>query len=234
VDAFHFQTPEQTVINEPAPPIELALDRPVTVRHLYEGLKIGSAEVLSDLFSLGATFQLSTDLVRDDVAKEVALKHGIVLRIGGESESMAEKPMQQVPRDSATEQQLERAQRVSDSKDSLDSNLSAFLDAPRFPWHANTVRRYLVLLNWFIETVPNGRNHVLNYRREGASRRFFATSSQELAEYASSPNPHQIGGSGIWALTTTDSRLKREILDDLLRTIEISLPVREKAMEAMR
>jgi uncharacterized protein len=131
-------------------------------------------------------------------------------------------------------QDVEKAEGVSFSSDSLDSNLSAFLDSPRFPWHANTVRRYLAVLNWFIETVPNGRNHVLNYRREGASRRFFATSPQELTEHASSPNPHQIGRSGVWALTTTDSRLKREIVDDFLRIIKICLPVREKVMAAMR
>jgi len=221
VDAFHFQTPEEAEIQTASPSVEFALDRPVTVRRLAEVLKIESAEAISDLFSLGATFQRSTDLVADDVAKDVALKHGIILRIGDEEES-------------DDKQNVEKVAEVAGSKDSLDSKLLNFRDSPRFPRHANIVRRYLAILNWFVETVPNGPNQVLGYRRAGASRRFFATSPQELAEHASSPNPHQIGRSGVWALTTTDSRFKREILDDLLRIIEISLPVRQKTMGAMR
>lgn len=120
------------------------------------------------------------------------------------------------------------------SKCSLSEQLSAFIESGRFPWHANTVNRYLAILNWLLKAVPDGRDHLLNYRREGASRRFFGTSESELHEHASSANPHRIGQSEVWALTTTDSRVKREIVDDLLRACEVSLEARQKVIAAIR
>ncbi len=227
MDAFHFQTPD-----EPPPPtvsevpIELTIERPASVRRLYEALKQNPTDVISDLFALGATFQRSTDVVPDQVAKEVALRHGVILHMGdkGSTAAAAETnlspptgPRAEVDPATNTEKSGSQLQR------SLNEQLSAFIDSGQFPWFANIVKRYLTILNWFLESVPNGRNQLLRYRREGASRRFFATSEEELHEHASSPNPHRIGQSDVWALTTTDSRVKREIVDDLFRECGISL-----------
>jgi CBS domain-containing protein len=93
---------------------------------------------------------------------------------------------------------------------------------------------YLAILQWVVNSCPSGSALLLGYRREAASRRYFANSEAEIYEHASSPNPRPVGQTDIWALTTMDNRSKREVLDDVLRALNISLPMRQKAVASIK
>jgi negative regulator of replication initiation len=238
VDEFRFQTSGEAAAPEIKPtPSEVTIQQPVTVRRLYEHLKLKPEAIISDLFSLGCTFRLSTDVVPDEIAKEVALRQGVILHIlDSGDESPPTVPPQRVPPAPPTAPAtiIDEPPQPRQAERDYETELSSFLDSGRFPRHANAVRKYLSILQWVIESFPHGRALLLAYRRGKASRRYFAKSESEIYEHASSPNPHRIGGAGLWALTTMDTRSKREVLDDILRACEISLPVRQKAIAEIK
>lgn len=113
----------------------------------------------------------------------------------------------------------------------LDADLDSFIHTPNFPRFGRAVDQYLAILTWLAAKHPRGREALLNYRR--GSCRYFATSAEEIERFAKSPNAKRIGGTGLYALTTTDTATKREIVAELLRHCAIGLAVREKAVSSI-
>jgi negative regulator of replication initiation len=233
VDAFlQYGESEEGSETPPTTPTEIRIRRPITVRRLADILKIKVENIVSDLFEVGCTFRLSTDIVADDLAKEAALRQGVVLNV--EEGTSAPAPSGQVQMTAIEESASAR----EDPKESTPSNkaslaLMEYLSSPSFPASRSAVEKYIAILDWLIRTVPGAREHLLGYRRANAARRFFARSKQEIFEHASSPNPHPIHKSGVWALTTMSNKYKREVLEDILRGCQISLAARQKAVTAI-
>lgn len=226
VDEFlQFTEPEAGPETPATTPTELTIRRPVTVRRLADVLKVRVENIVSDLFEVGCTFRLSTDIVADELAKEAALRQGVVLNVEG---------------DAGAPRQTERIQTIvaevpygdkDASKETAASlALLEFLSSASFPASRSAVEKYIAILDWLIRTVPGAKEYLLGYRRGNAVRRFFARSKQEIFEHASSPNPHPIRTSGVWALTTMSNKYKREVLEDVLRGCKISLTARQKAV----
>jgi hypothetical protein len=230
VDEFLLQSTGGAVTSQPPATLtEVRLSRPVTVKRLADALKLRPEGIVSDLFELGCTFRLSSDVVPDEPAQDVALRYGFVLQMLDTDEITV--PLE-APNDGKREPSTPPFQSRVDSQpeDPLSASLLVFLDSGAFPHRKTAVKKYLAILNWVLNSHPAAREQLLNYRREGAFRRYFALSQEEIHEHAASPNPHPIGSSGMWALTTAPNSLKRELLDDILRGCGISLTARQRAV----
>ena len=94
------------------------------------------------------------------------------------------------------------------------------------------VDNYLAILEWLVKNHRSGRESLLRYTR--GHRKYFALTRNEIDLRARSANPKPIGATGLFALTTTDSATKREIVAEILRDVGFSLGAREKAVAAIK
>jgi negative regulator of replication initiation len=236
----------------PPPPAEVEIDAPVTVRRLAAVLNVDTGKLFTALFARDFLVKFSTDIVPEETAREIALEHGVILRIKPES---SPPPPQRPPAPIATQPPvitqptLPLITAVPSSRTTapatptplqtdsaplpgtLDADLDSFMHTPSFPRFGRAVDQYLAILTWLATKHPRGRDALLNFRR--GSRRYFATSAEEIERFAKSPNAKRIGNTGLYALTTTDTATKRGIVADLLRQCGIGLGVRERAVSSI-
>jgi negative regulator of replication initiation len=229
---------EGQVAAPPQPPSEAELDAPVTVRKLATALNVDTGTLFTALFAHDFLVKFSTDVVPEEMAREIALQHGVILRIKPAQQSQPQTRPAPVP--AATQPPPRPSNVLTSSTDvallatttpvieDFDADLDAFLRAPGFPRFGRAVDQYLAVLTWLVTKHPQGRKALLNYRR--GSRRYFATTVEEIEKFARSPNPKRIGSTGLYALTTTDTATKREITAELLRHCGIGLSARERAV----
>ncbi len=233
----------------PQPAAEAEVTSPVTVRKLSAAVNVDAGTLFTSLFAHDFTVKFSTDIIPDEIAREIALEHGVILRVKPGSEpppppeaqpAAAPTPTQPtLPLVPAATLPVQVVSTPPPSREStsvpapggLDTDLDSFLHAPNFPRFGRAVDQYLSILTWLAGKHPRGREALLNYRR--GSRRYFATSAEEIARFARSPNTKRIGVTGLYAMTTTDTATKRAIIGELLRTCGIGLAVREKAVSSI-
>jgi len=243
----------RTAAAAPAPPpSEVEVDAPVTVRKLGGALNVDAGTFFTALFAHDFIVKFSTDVVPEETAREIALQHGVILRVKNPSGADLSKPsipaatpevskMSQ-PALPLTEAVTSRPPAVPAVKPpaatspapavgSVDADLDHYLHAPGFPRFGRAVDQYLAVLNWLIEKHPRGREAIASYRR--GSRRYFAGSAEDINRSAKSANPKPIGSTGVYALTTTDTATKREVVAELLRFCGVGLVVREKAVSSI-
>ena len=236
----------------PPPSAEAEVDAPVTVRKLAGALNVDAGTLFTALFAHDFIVKFSTDVVPEETAREIALKHGVILRIKNApatdlSETQVPDRAPEVSK--VTQPVLPLAETVTSSPPvvpatpppvstspappagSVDADLDRFLHAPNFPRFGRAVDQYLAVLTWLIDKHPRGREAVASFRR--GSRRYFAGSAEDINRTAKSANPKLIGNTGVYALTTTDTATKREIVAELLRFCGVGLAVREKAVSSI-
>jgi len=228
---------------------KIELEAPITIQKLAQALRVQPAKLVEDLFGLNFTFKSSRDVVPEEIAREVSLRHGSTLTIG-EVRQITLQPQGDVswqPRFKPTREDQEGefaeprvvSQPTSSSEKQerpelagdLDLKLREFLSSPRFPQFKRAVDQYLAILAWVAESHPRGRECILSFRR--GHRRYFATSLEEIEQRAASPNVKAIGATGLYALTTTDTQTKRSIVAAVLNCCGFGLDAREKAAQAI-
>ena len=231
------------------PPSETEVDAPVTVRKLAVALNVNPGKFFTALYAHNIVVKYSTDVVPEETAREIALQHGVILRIktaepAQDARSITPNPA--VETQKVTQRELlipevktantggvppaaaPKPAAVPTPPGGFDGDLDRFLREPSFPRFGRAVDQYLAILTWLVKKHPQGRNALASYRR--GSRRYFAESVEEINRFAKSANAKPIGVTGMYALTTTDTATKREITAELLRACGIGLTVREKAV----
>src|SRR5262249_54724889 len=113
----------------------------------------------------------------------------------------------------------------------LEAEFLRYLSSPRFPHSTKAVDNYLAILEWIVKNCPMGRMILLDYTR--GHRKYFAVTRNEIDLRARTANPKPIGNTGLFALTTTDSPTKREIVSAILKRAGFSLVARERAVAAV-
>lgn len=235
----------------PQPPAEVEVDAPVTVRKLAAALNVDAGKLFTALFAHDFLVKFSTDPVPEETAREIALEHGVILRIKPDSfHPPAQPPSAPVPIQTpvitqpalpltapaspiptATPATPAVTATTPSPTGGLDADLDRFIHGPGFPRFRRAVDQYLSILTWLAAKHPRGRDALLNFRR--GSRRYFATSAEEIERFAKNPNAKRIGSTGLYALTTTDTATKRGIVGELLRDCGIGLAIREKAVSSI-
>jgi negative modulator of initiation of replication len=84
----------------------------------------------------------------------------------------------------------------------------------------NTTERYLAILGFAFREKPAKFAKVLEV--SGRSRKYFASSREEIEISGASTHPHPIPGSPFWAMTNADTTQKKEMLSKALQVLEYS------------
>jgi hypothetical protein len=229
---------------QPAPVTsEVEIEGPVTVRKLAAALNLDAGALFTMLFAQNVVVKFSTDVLPDEIAREMALKNGIILRtkpLATEPPVVARERPTPPPRLETggvppiePTKQLERKPELPTlpAGSELEAALESLIASSNYLRLHQAVQRYIAVLIKLIEKHPLGRDTLLQYRR--GTRRYFATSAEEIERHATNPNPKHIGATGLHALTTTDNKTKREIADDLMRQCGVRLGTREKVISTM-
>ena len=229
-DETETQQPPQSFLRS------VSASRPVTAKALATTLGLQVSALIEPLSDLGFTLRTVKDVVSDTTAKELALKFGVILEItDGESGPSSVTPITKQldsPAGSETARPTGRVTPPSTLPPSLDefeAALLQFVKSWEFKRPTAKVDRYLALLAWLIARRPEARAVLLRYDR-GRTRKYFATSREEIDQHANAPNPQRIAATGLWALTTTSTDLKLNVLNDVMHCIGISLPTRQEVL----
>jgi negative regulator of replication initiation len=228
---------------------EVEIDKPVTVRKLAAALNLDAGALFTMLFAQNIVVKFSTDVLPDEIAREIALKNGIILRtkpLAAEPPVAAKESPTPPPRGEMQKSlKLGGTSPVEPTKppernpelpalptgSELEAALENLIASPNYLRLRQAVQRYIAVLIKLIEKHPRGRDTLLEYRR--GARHYFATTAEEIERHATNPNPKHIGATGLHALTTTDTKTKREIADDLMRQCGVRLGTRENVISTI-
>jgi negative regulator of replication initiation len=222
----------------------ISMNRPVTAKALATALGLQASALVDPLSELGFTIRTVKDLVPDSIAKELALKLGTILEVtmeempseGDMPPASEDKSHASIKSDSDSANRGDRMspappapQTAHETKDDFEIALLQFVRAWAFRGLGSKVERYLALLTWFLARKPETKAVLLRHDR-GRMRKYFATTKEEIDRHANSANAKPIGATGLWALGTTSTDLKRSVLNDVMIGLGISLPTRQEVL----
>jgi hypothetical protein len=231
------------------PPPDLktvVIGRPVTGKVLATALGLQVSVLIDPLLELGFTLRnVLKDIIPDTTAKELALKYGVILQIA-DGESPSEPSDGNRPSGGSPVTLVSNTPSSGDRgivrteppiavppplvpANQFESSLIQFSKSWEFRHHSAKVDRYRALLTWMLNNKPETREVLLRYER-GRHRKYFATTADEIYKSAGSPNPQTLGVTGIWALTTSPTEMKVQILNDVMHQIGVSLPTRQEVL----
>ena len=105
------------------------------------------------------------------------------------------------------------------SQEQLDAQVNG-LELPDLAEQTNVVKRFLYILTCLHDTHQSEFNKILEV--QGRDRLYFATSEADLRGSGSSTNPKQIGGTGYWVLTNSNTDRKRWMLAEVAKLLGYS------------
>lgn len=105
------------------------------------------------------------------------------------------------------------------SQEQLDAQVNG-LALPALAEQTNVVKRFLYILSCLHDTHQDEFNKILEV--QGRDRLYFATSEADLRGSGSSTNPKQIGSTGYWVLTNSNTDRKRWMLAEVAKLLGYS------------
>lgn len=97
-----------------------------------------------------------------------------------------------------------------------DAKLLSYLEDPSFRAQRTAVGKFLSILSFLYMENPDRFTQVLSL--VGRTRKYFG-SEHELEASGRSVYPKQIPGTTFWVVTNNDTRMKRQMLEDVLRLL---------------
>ena len=111
-----------------------------------------------------------------------------------------------------------------------ESPLMCFI-AEDASWRRNATEKFLHILGFAFQEDPAKFEKLLEI--SGRRRKYFGRSKEDIEQSGRNPHPRPIYGSGYWAMTNADTRLKRDILRRALEVLGYSPDEIRTAVQAL-
>jgi negative modulator of initiation of replication len=111
------------------------------------------------------------------------------------------------------------------------SKLKSYLSSPTFLVHADAVSKFLAILSWLWREQGPVFEVVTGIR--GTKRRYFSKDPKELEDSGRSVMPKRIPESPYWVVSNNGTRLKKEIISDVMRVLGYTDEDKDLARDAI-